>query len=433
MFCPQCGTQLPNDASFCPECGAAIAQLGAQSKEIQREAADAGSGFDTKYLKENSDNVGSNLLSKAVKLLARHRVLAIVCIVAVVVACAVVFGLRESNEKALSFDVPMSVYETSQPKIIEYYDSVMPVSYDKGGYMLGCNHEDFSITPSDNSNTFSMTGEIIVTDLSEGNANRAEYVVTVNGTVATNFMRNQWEASWGYNFETPQLNELNGYLSVTVFELFNAYSSNGVSANAKYGNQWLNVTGEISDMYTSSSGDIAYVVLEYYSSSGYSFDVFRTSFALDSSDPNLGALQVGQVITLTGYLPGGYSGMNSLQFESGTIYGGDYSDPLGSQVSEAQDWSGYYYLSDNDLIIIEKAAGNNANAYDIYTYDFAKYGVVLDSNNAFELSITNEDTFGYGSGHMTIFVGVTSGGRYLEVTTDVGILAWMNGYWLENY
>lgn len=296
MFCPNCGKELPEGVKFCAYCGKSVFGQEQQSPDqniIQDNATP----------EQDSNNVAGGSSQESV-ILPQKKSKNVKIFIGLAVALAlviwVVFAVRSSNEQSMIREIPFAIYnDGGHDKVEAYYKD-----YFGDSIMLGCNAEDFSVTRGADSNSYNLTGKFEVTDTSQDS--RPTYYAYVTGTVTTNFFRTQWSADWSLQYQTPEDKNV-----ISLQTLFQAYNSNAALADNTYANQYLNVSGTITHIRNTYSNTVEVEL-------GIPTEFFYASFEFNSNDTALYNLQVGNQITLTGYLNS--VGSMYLRFIDASIY-----------------------------------------------------------------------------------------------------------------
>lgn len=182
MFCPRCGAKNLDDARFCCKCGNSLSpeHLAQPLSQSTQRAA------------ETAQHKSKALLTLLGILLG----IVLIIVVAILI-------IRGANENRLLSSVTTTISDGSGDDIAAYYDQYLPVSYADGGYTQGCHYDQFQLIKSDDGNTFLVTGSLTVTDISIDE--RPSYQIDISGTVRTNFLRTEYEVSWNYDFEEPEV------------------------------------------------------------------------------------------------------------------------------------------------------------------------------------------------------------------------------------
>ena len=178
MFCPKCGTKNTDDARFCCNCGNSL------SLEYPNRPVSPVTNVPPTHHKSKGLFVVGGIIFLAV------------------IASALIFGIRATNENQLLQNVTTTISDNSDDDLAAYYDQHLPIAYADGGYMKECRYDQFHLTKGPDSNTFLLTGALFVTDLSL--EERPSYKIGISGTVTTNFFRTEYSVSWDYEFEEPE-------------------------------------------------------------------------------------------------------------------------------------------------------------------------------------------------------------------------------------
>lgn len=305
------------------------------------------------------------------------------------------------------------VSDQSEERIVNYYGDYFGISKSTGGYILTTGYSNADVTWDGNDLTIKWPIEIKIQ-----HGDQPTYTVDITLNAETNFMRSSisHKNDWKYSFDVPDQSEINSALPesedvVSMRTLFTAFDSNGVTAINTYGGQYLNVSGIVGDIHTTSSGETVVKFDYYYYSPNrdYSFDQMDADFIFaDSSDPNLSTLEKDKVAIITGYLGTSYNGY-SLEFEDCRVYGGEYSS----------DNYGYLDTDDED------------NYSDIPEYD--DYGNLTD--NSPNLLVNLSEPFGYyekanGEGGFSIEYISDDDSVRIEYYSD-GQSGYYGGQWFE--
>ena len=306
MFCTNCGKELPDDGSFCVYCGKAVLE-GLQQPKVQKPS-------EVLIPNQNSENTSQGLYSVEVnvqqpksiilpkKKSKTSKVVIGVVIAFIVVIVVSIFSIRAYSEYNMIQQIPWTISNDDevQSMIFTYYEDYLGKSL-----MLGCNAEDFSAKRGLDSNSFDFVGKIQVTDTSQDS--RPTYDVNVTGTVTTNFFRTEYSLSYTLQCQVPEDKNV-----ISMETLYRAYSSNAALADNTYANQYLNVSGTITNIRSNAYSNTVEVEL------GLPSELFYASFEFNSVNEEVYGLQVGDKTTLTGYLA--QSGTYFITFTNASIY-----------------------------------------------------------------------------------------------------------------
>lgn len=402
MFCPNCGKELPDGAQFCTQCGTAILSKPQQSSESEPSA------FTQDH---NKFQQGSTILQK--KSSNSWKVI-IGAIGAAIILIAIIFIVRANNEKNMIRQIPWLVCDDeTTDTITSYYEDYLGTSL-----TVGCDAEDFSVKQGSDSNTFDIVGKIEVTDISQDS--RPTYDVNVTGTATTNFFRTKCSFSYQLQYQTPEIQtpEIQTPESQTpedssiipIETLYQAFSSNPVSANNTYANQYLNVSGKIYDISYGTFTDIVNVNLRYNDG----LDLMDAKFQFDPSDESLNNLIIGENIVLTGYLKPDGDMTWGLTFANASVYkSGSNTNNFPPEFTPIEGYSdilGEYIDEYGRVLVVSVATGEGVN------YFINIYANQSDADNyASPLLEATRGTLNYRNGYMIIAFEDSSGnGLYFE-------------------
>lgn len=242
MFCRYCGNELPEDAKFCNKCGKAVAEPESVIHEAEPSKEETPKQEIPKIVEMSKESAPKVDWATASKMDAeRHKSygsknMSKMAIIAIAVLGAImlgVFGLRASNESSMKQQVPQSIFQNSEEKVIAHYDGVMAYPYGNDlGYTYGCHFTTFEITKGDKSNTFNVTGELEVMDKSQDD--RPTYRIDIDGTITTNFFRSKWSTEWELSYQDPVYKPLSYSDSSTPAISANQFRDEFTSYNGEY-------------------------------------------------------------------------------------------------------------------------------------------------------------------------------------------------------
>lgn len=352
MFCPNCGKELPDNAKFCVHCGKSVIgqdQKGVHQSIIQDHAAPEQDSSDAAGGTPQKSVIFTQKKSKNTKVFI---CLAAALVLVMGLVIGVVFAIRASNEQAMIREIPFAIYNDGGGEKVEAYYK----DYFGESLTIGFSVEDFSITRGADSNSYNLTGKFEATDISQDS--RPTYDAYVTGTVTTNFFRTKWSINWSLQYQTPEDKNV-----ISLQTLFQAYSSNAALADSTYANQYLNVSGTITDIRNTYSNAVEVEL-------GIPTELFYASFEFNSNDTALYDLQVGNQITLTGYLSSGGS-TYTLWFIDASIYKREFTahnatTPAPDPVASAQPSNNY---PDTEAgRILNRYAGSYMDDYGNYLF-----------------------------------------------------------------
>ena len=316
MFCQNCGKELPDGAKFCAFCGTVISIEPQQTQKQKPSDVSTPDQSNDNTAQDSNNDEGKVQQQKSAILQKKKSIVIIGIAIALVVAVVVgIFSVRAYNERDMIRQIPWAVYndETSDT-ITAFYEDYLGKSL-----MTGCDAEDFSVEQGSDSNTFDFVGKIEVTDLSQDS--RPTYYVNVTGTIKANFFRTKYSLTYKLQYQVPADANV-----VTMQTLYQAYSTNAASANRTYANQYLNVSGTITQIRSDTYSNTVVVEL------GLPSELFYANFEFKAANSDVYDLRVGDTTTLTGYLA--QSGTYIITFTDASIYkrntSGNGSKPAGT-------------------------------------------------------------------------------------------------------
>ena len=289
MFCPKCGKELPDAAKFCAQCGNAILP----NQNIPDTPA---------IVPSINDSQGNNSILQNKSSNNKKVIIGAIAIAIAIVMIAVIFIIRSNNEKDMIRQIPWIICDDeTEDTITAYYKDYLGESL-----MVICNADAFKGQWGSDSNSFNFIGKIGVTDISQDS--RPTYDVKVTGTATTNFFRTKYSVSYELQYQIPEDKNV-----IDIKTLFQAYSSNAALADNTYANQYLNVSGTITNIRSNSYSNTVEVEL------GIPTELFYIHFEFDANDTSVFNLHVGNQVQLSGYLNTGGS-TYTLKFTDASIY-----------------------------------------------------------------------------------------------------------------
>lgn len=284
MFCPNCGKELPADAMFCPNCGQSVSEKSKQPRQQELSEVLIPDQSSEKII-QGLYSVEGNMQQQPVffkQKKSTHSKTIIGIVIAVVVAVVSIFLIRAYNENGIIQQIHYDVCDNSSDSIYAYYKDYL------GEHIsVSCESKDFSAERGSLSNSFGFTGKIRVTDTSDISQNIfPTYIVYITGTVTTDFFRTEHSLSYTLQYQVPEDKNV-----ISMQTLYQAYSSNAASANNTYANQYLNVSGTITDIRSNTYLNTVDVVLGLPSAGIAGFYV---TFEFDSTNEDVYDLKVGE-------------------------------------------------------------------------------------------------------------------------------------------